>query len=356
MLVPATDLSTPELRAGERRRLATLAALMSLFAKVVSVGAMLLTIPITLEYLGAERFGMWMILSSFIAMLSFADLGIGNGILNAVSAADGRDDLSAMQRGISSGVAVLTLVASILVTGFAFTYPQVPWHELFNVTSSLARQEAGPAIAVFAVCFAAAIPITVVQRVQMGLQRGFLASAWLAGGSVLTVIGLLTAIWLEAGLPVLVAVFVGAPLVANICNNIAFFGWQRRDLLPRWSSVSRKGAGAIMQTGLLFFVLQIAAAATYNAHPIVIAQVLGADAVPQYSVPERAFSLITMTVMMAMAPLWPAYREAITRGDVDWTRQTLKKAFFAMVAYAAVLAVPGAILTVYLRFVGRAGL
>ena len=342
------DPTTPEGRAHERHRRASLSALMAVIAKLVSIATMFITVPITIHYLGPERYGMWMIMSSLIAMLAFADLGIGNGVLNAVSAAHGRDDVAAMQEGISSGMAVLTLVAGLILIGFAIAYPHVAWHELFNVRSPLARAEAGPAVAVFVLCFAIAVPVTVVQRVEIGLQRSFLASAWVCCGSLLSLVAVLVAVWSKAGLPILVAALTGAPLVANIGNGLIFFGLQRPDLRPRLRAVRRRAAHEVMEAGLLFFALQVAAAASYNSQPVIIAQILGAQAVPQYSVPERLFSLIGMTVTMALGPLWPAYREAITRGDVDWTRRMLRRSITSAVGYAAMLAIPLVIVSPFL--------
>ncbi|HDR2600040.1 TPA: hypothetical protein QCI16_004246, partial [Enterobacter ludwigii] len=62
-----------------------LTALFSLCAKVISMLSIFVTIPATLSYLGNELFGIWMTISSLVAMLTFADMGIGNGIINKLS-------------------------------------------------------------------------------------------------------------------------------------------------------------------------------------------------------------------------------------------------------------------------------
>lgn len=309
-------------------------------AKLVSVATALITVPITLHYLGAERYGMWMIMSSLVAMLSFADLGIGNGVLNTVAAAYARDDRAEIRVAVSSALAVLTLVAGVLGGAFAIAYPLVGWHGLFNVASPLARAEAGPAVAVFVACFVAAIPLGIVQRVQAGLQRGFLASCWQCVGSVAALGAVLLAVRLQAGLPWLVACFLGGPLIANLLNSIVFFGVMQPALRPARAAASRAVAAAVARTGVLFLVLQIAAAVMYNAHSIIIAQLLGAASVPAYAVPERLFSLVTMIATMALTPLWPAYREAIVRGDADWARRTLTRSILVAAAYTGALSLP----------------
>lgn len=318
------DVSSADGRARERHRRVALSAGAAALAKVLSVGTALISVPLTLHYLGAERFGMWMIISSLIALLAFADLGIANGVLSEVAAAHGRDDRAAVQRIVSSGFFLLSAIAVALLALFAGAYFWVPWHRVFNVQSELARAEAGPALAVFVACFAAAIPLAVVQRVQLGLQQGFTASLWQCVGSLCGLAGVLLAISLQGGLPWLVLSMAGVPLLAALLNSLHFYGSAQPDLRPRLAFISRQAARRVAGSGALFFVLQVTVALAYTSDSLVIAQLLGAPAVAAYAVPEKLFSLISLALAMVLAPLWPAYGEAIARGDGAWVRRTLK--------------------------------
>jgi O-antigen/teichoic acid export membrane protein len=71
--------------------------------------------------------------------------------------------------------------------------------------------------------------------------------------------------------------------------------------------------------------LQIAVAVAFSADNFIIARTLGAAAVPEYAIPQRMFALLSMLVAMAVSPLWPAYGEAIARGDMLWVRHTLQR-------------------------------
>jgi O-antigen/teichoic acid export membrane protein len=318
-----------------------LTAAASALAKVLSVGTALISVPLTLHYLGVERFGMWMTISSLIAMLAFADFGIANGVLSAVAEAHGRDDRAALQRIVSSGFFMLTAIAAGLLVLFVALYAHVAWHAVFNVQSELARAEAGPALAVFVACFACAIPLAVVQRVQMGLQQGFLASLWQCVGSLCALAGVLLAIRLQSGLPWLVLALAGAPLMAALLNSLHFYLRSRPDLRPRLTSFTSSQARQLGRTGSLFFVLQIAVAIAFTSDSIVIAQLLGASAVANYVVPEKLFGLIPLALGMVFAPLWPAYGEAIARGDSEWVSRTLKRSMllcFSIAGAASILA------------------
>jgi O-antigen/teichoic acid export membrane protein len=319
------DQSTPAGRAQERHRRMALTAAAAALAKLLSVGSALISVPLTLHYLGAERFGLWMTISALIAMLAFADFGIANGVLSTVADANGRDDHAGIRRAVASGFYLLTGIAVALLMLFAPLYFFVSWPAVFNVTGVQAAAEAGPALAVFVLCFAANIPLAIVQRVQMGLQQGFVASLWQCVGSVFGLVGVLWAVHAKAGLPWLVLALAGAPLFAAVLNSLYFFLRARPDLLPRWAAVSRETGHQVASSGALFFVLQLVVAVAYTSDSIVIAQLLGAPAVATYAVPEKLFSLVSLCLGMVLAPLWPAYGEAMARGDTAWVRNTLKR-------------------------------
>jgi O-antigen/teichoic acid export membrane protein len=169
----------------------------------------------------------------------------------------------------------------------------------------------------------------------MGLQQGFVASLWQCLGSVCGLVGVLLAIRAEAGLPWLVAALAGAPLLAALFNSLHFFGRVRPDLLPRRAQVSRATCRHVAGTGALFFVLQLVVAVAYTSDSILIAQLRGAGAVAEFAVTEKLFGLITLALAMVLAPLWPAYGEAIARGDRAWVLHTLKRSVWLAVAVSA---------------------
>jgi len=319
------DTSSEEGRAKERYRRVALTAVGSVIAKGIAVLTAMACVPLTLGYLGSERYGVWMTMSSVIAMLGFADLGMGNGLLNAIADANGKDDHAVAAKYVASAFFMLAAVAAILLALFTLTYSVVPWSRVFNITSKQADQEVGPAIAVFIVCFAANMPLGIAERVRMGYQEGFGNSLWGAGGNLLGLAGVLLAIRLNAGLPWLVLAMAGAPVFALFLNGLALFGFKRPWLRPHPRNVTATAAGLVLRTGLLFLALQIAITVGYQSDNIVLAQILGAEAVTQYVVPLKLFSLTPMVLSFVLTPLWPAYGEAIARGDVNWARRTLTR-------------------------------
>ncbi len=167
------DTSTAGGRSIERYRRVVLTTLSACLAKVIVALTLLVSVPLTLSYLGPERYGLWMTVGSVVAILSFSDFGIGNGLVNAVSEANGKDDRELARRYVSSAFFMLSGVSLLLLVIFGIVYPWVPWYRLFNVHSAIAIAESGPAMAVFFGCFLVSIPLGIVNRIQSGYQQGF---------------------------------------------------------------------------------------------------------------------------------------------------------------------------------------
>lgn len=323
-------------RGQERNRRAVLAGSVATIARVVQLGASLITVPITLKYLGNERFGLWMTISSLLAMAAFADFGVGNGVLNIVAEAFGKDDMASVRKAISSGFAILSSIAAFLLLSFAAIYRLVNWADFFRVTSPQARLEAGPALAVFATCFALNISLDVVQRTQLGLQQGYRYGLWQLCGSIAGFIGVLGGIRLHVGLPMLVVAIAGAPLLATASNAISFFGFVRPDLSPIRAFVTREIISRIIHLGGLFFVLQLVIAISFSADNFIIARTLGAVNVPEYAIPQRMFAITAMLSATLIASLWPAYSEAISRGHFAWVRRTLRRSMLLVLSASSI--------------------
>lgn len=322
------DVTTEDGRSKERHRRIVLTAFTSAVAKVITITASFITVPLTLNYLGTERYGLWMTISSMIAMMVFADFGIGNGLMNAISEAFGKDDKIAIKAHITNATVILSGIAILILIIFFIVFPHVSWGYFFNVRTQLAIDEAGPVLAVFMVCFAIGVPASIVQRVQMGLQQGFASSLWQAGGSIFGLLLTLLVIFFKGDLFWLVLALAGSPVVFLLLNGIFFFSFKCKELKPDLRQATKNGMKHILHGGLLFFVLQIACSISYASDNLILAKILGADAVAQYSVVSKLFEGILMVQALAISPLWPAYTEAKSRGDKGWIKKTLSKSMW----------------------------
>lgn len=317
------DTTTESGRSDERHRRALLAALASALAKFITIASALVTIPLTLDYLGVERFGLWMTIASLIALMSFADMGLGNGLMNAVADADGKGDVANIRKFVSSAFVALMAVALSVAALFGFVVSFVDVSRLLNVESAAAASELPASLIAFIAVFALSIPAGIVQKVQLGLQMGLRSSLWQAGGAALAFVAVLLVVWAEGGVAWLVLASAGVPVLALVASSLDFFFRTHRHLAPGLTSVSRPELSHLLKVGMLFFFLQLSAALAFASDNLIIANALGQAAVAEYAVVNKLFEAILLLLGVAVLPLWPAYAEAKARRDVRWIERTL---------------------------------
>lgn len=338
--------NTEAQRSSERNRRAVASSIAGLALRGSSFIVVLISVPLTLELLGPIRFGMWMTIASMVALLSVTDLGIANGVLNNTARAFGHGDTRLARQYVASGFVALAGVALGLGAILLIVYPFVPWAAIYNVTSDpLAASEAGPATAVFVGTFLLGLPLSLTGAVRAAYQESFVQSGFAGLGNALTIGVLLIAVNARVSLPILVLAMAVGPLLAALANLTVLVRYQRPWLASRWTDVTSSALRSVLGIGLGFMVLQLAYLIGFSTDLLVVAHVVGPAAVADYSVVHRLFSIPAGLAAIALVPLWPAYREAISRRDTAWVRVTLRRSLrvtmVAILPVASVLMIVG---------------
>lgn len=313
-------------RADKRRNNIIKTVKMGGYAKGVSVVVSLTMVPLAVNYLGIEQYGLWVAVSSFVAMLSFIDGGVGNAIVNMVSHATGaHSDKSFAKEAISSGLFSLLIIAVLGSMLFLLLYPVIPWVWVFGLKENSSSSNLLNVVLVVVLALFANIFFSAIGKIQRGFQEGHIEAFWNAKGQILSLglVGL--AIWLEGGLPWFAFAYVMGPISAYLANNLYYFLIRNRELIPRISCVRSTSVKEMLGVGGLFFVLQITSTIQSQADNVIIANMLGPSAVPPYAICMQLFLVVPMVMGLLWAPIWPAYREALASGDGEWIRRVFLK-------------------------------
>jgi O-antigen/teichoic acid export membrane protein len=266
-----------------------------------------------------------MSLSSLMAFLRFTDLGLGNGLVGAISQAEGREDFQYAQRAISSVLVCLCIIGCVLLVAFPISASFIHWDYVLGLAGLKDRGEIQAAILIYVALYAIGIPVNMVQQVQRSLQQGYISNIWIAAGSLLSLLGVYIAAIHHARIPWLVAIICGVPLIPSLGNGFMLYCIQRPDLRPTLRDFDAEVAKGLLGKGMLFFGLGIAGALAFDSQNIVIAHTLGPAAVGVYAVVQRLYSTISIIAAYGTAPLWPAFGEAIGRKDWSWVARALRR-------------------------------
>ena len=76
----------------------------------------------------------WITVGSMLSWLSIADLGLGNGLTNALAKARAEDDQQAAREAVSTSIFFVGAMSLAMALVFAAAFSFVPWHVVFAVS------------------------------------------------------------------------------------------------------------------------------------------------------------------------------------------------------------------------------
>ena len=303
------------------------------------------SVPLTVGYLGGERYGAWVTIASVLTFLSITDLGLAASLTNALGKAQAEDAHDRGQRYVSSAFLMLSLIAFVILILASTLAPRIAAFIFPNLQSSVTQAEIIPAVMIALSIFALNLPFLVNTRVLAAHQESALANLWNIAGSLGNLAALLAVIWFRGGLPWLVFGCFGLGLAANITCAIWLFGFHKPWLRPKLASVDPNLVKNLFSDGWKFFVIGIGWMVNWQTDNMVISHFLGAAQVTPYAVTFSLFAMATGLQTLAYPSLWPAYTEAFAQGDYAWIRQTLRSnfkfSFFSSIAIVGVLTIFG---------------
>ena len=307
----------------------------SLIAKACGAANLFVAVPFVLRALGPAQFGAWATLVSLITFAGFLDFGLGNGTMNLVASARGRDSAEEVAVILRQGAKALLKVSLALTIGIAVLLPLIPWYRVLGLAEAMSTTSR---LAVAAVLFtvAVAVPLNLANRAQLGLGKGNLTFRWQAAAQLLTLITVILIAKLHPSLPALTLAAVATPLLGSGANTISLWRGTGKLAAPQIYAGADNIAKRIRREGILFFVLQVSAALAYSADLPLISSLVGSAEAGTYAIVQRLFSLVPLTLSLIWVPLWPIYRQALAAEDNRWVVRTLRHSLIVAVGYALV--------------------
>jgi len=131
----------------------------------------------------------------------------------------------------------------------------------------------------------------------------------------------------KASMPVLVLCAVIVNPLFSFLNGEYFYRFKRPLCRPKLSFFNYVLARDLFRLGVMFFFLSILTSLTLYSDNLIIAKVLGLEAVTAYAIPVKISTLLSAVVTILCLPLWPANSEALARGDFKWVRKSTYRMF-----------------------------
>lgn len=320
----------------------------SMATAVMKMGVLacsLIMVPVTLDYLDNENYGIWMAMTSILYWFAFFDIGLGNGMRNYLSEAVSRNDYAKARSYFSTAIFLLSIIAILMGIVSLFAVFQLDLNHLFNTRSVDGKS--------LACVMTVAITFSLIQFVAKNVGMVYVAMQKYAVNDFIIFIGqVISALVVyvitrttEPHLIYIVTTITGIPALMFILASIPLIR-QYPQLKPAIDSIDLDSAKKIVSKGLGFFVIQITSCLViFGSANILISHYCGPEQVTVYNISYKIFNILIIIYTIILSPLWNAYTDAAVKGDYGWIRKIFKKSMLlwgvSVILGLAILSVSG---------------
>lgn len=266
---------------------------------------------------GTDAYAQYGLLTSFPALLPFADLGIAAVLLNVVAGSAHPSEDPTVRRTITTAFRVLLAAGGVIIALAVLLTVLGAWPTLLG---GALLDGSGLAPMLSLVVFGLVLPMTIGQRVIVGLGRTTTQVASQAVVAPFMILSVWTVVALGArgGDYLAVLSYVANSLVSVICLVVVWralhpaLGKAVRDI-PRLRSAP---GVKVLSTAWPMLVQMLALPVAMQTDRLLLSHLTRGDELAQYNLASQLFTMVVQGISAGGLALWPIYARARAEGEV----------------------------------------
>ncbi len=299
--------------------------LISLLLKGASMPIAFVLVPMTINYINPVQYGIWLTISSILGWMYFFDIGMGLGLRNKLAHLLALKEHDNINKYISTVYASLSIIAFTIFIVFLSISYFFNWNKILNIPSSF-TYNVRPVILIVLVCFCIQFVAQILNALLTATHQPSKSSLIAFTGQLGT---LIIIYFLMKNVPgnlfVLVTVLAGVPISVMLLSGLYLFKTSLKELAPKLKNVDFGSVRSLLNTGGVFFFIQIGVLVLFQTDNIIITRILGPAEVTTFNIAYKLFSVLTMVFIIIITPYWSAFTDAFAKKDYPWIRSSMNK-------------------------------
>lgn len=321
----------------------------SMASRVISVAGALIQIRLVAGYLGAEQYGLFLTIATTLVLLAFLDLGVGEQLINSVSAERATGTSDAINRWLASSISALTCVSLLLAVLITPVLLHIDFSQLVSGATDAYSNDLRNSVLVVWAGLLFGLPVATSPRLLLAFGKPVSFSIVAGGTTLLQLAAQGLVVYFGGGLVQLIAALVFVPPIINLAVFVALCRTQLDGGRLKLKGASLQAARHLLQNGLLFAGLQLLSGMSIGADNWILASAVGPTAVATYGPTLRLYAVCAI-----MAYIWPSIRpksaQLFAAGDYSGIRRLIVRfsalsGLFSVVVALASLLLGGIILS-----------
>lgn len=286
--------------------------------------------PILLDYLGNEKYGVWISVLSIINWINACDLGIGNGLRNALTDSLANDDRENARRYVSTAYVVLTLISLVLMGVLILISMLLDWNIVLKTSLSVK-----PMLVVTSVFMSVNFVLALSNSILYAMHKPEYVGIRSCAVQVINITALLILRRYEAGNLLHMAILFGLSTSVVYLGNTVRIIKTDNCFHPKISLFSRDKVSTICVFGLQVFIIQLGGVFITFCQNFVVSYLYGVTEVTPLSTVNSAYAAVYAVFAALLSPIWSRTTDAIARGEFNWIHEAQKRVNKVAILFSA---------------------
>lgn len=291
----------------------------------ISVLTSFLLVPLTIDYVSASEYGIWLTISSIIGWFALVDIGLGSGLRNKLAEALAKNDILLAKKYVSTTYISLGIFVMCVFFILLFICQSIDWAAILNQPASM---QALLTKTMFVVIAFFAIRL-VVQLIGVVLTAHLLPAFAMAINTFSNILVLLIIYILSESIPgdlyLLAFVLSMVPVVVYVSVSAVLFFGKFRAISPSWKYFEKAEIKSLLHLGFSFFFIKISMIILFQTSNILIIRFFSNEDVVVYNIVYKLFSVSFMLFEMLVQPFWTAFTDAWVKKDIEWIQNSMRQ-------------------------------
>lgn len=329
----------------DRTRLASRNILRMLVNNGLSLFLSVLYVPLFLSCMDNVRYGLWITVLGIVNWIGFLDIGFSQGLRNRLAETLARNDMKMARVYVSTAYAGISVIFIFIILLTLFCGPWIPWSRMVNTPAPLAG-EVDNMFIIIIILMCVTFIIRTLNSVVLAVQQPAINSDIGLIGHLLCVgaVAVIAKTMNHPSLELFSLVMLLIPIFVMLAYSVYIFKWKYPALAPSFRFIQVRHVRDLLSLGIVFFIIQISCILLTQCNNIIIANLSSPEAVPEYSLANRYFSMLYMGFSIISTPFWSATTDAYARQDFQWIRKTvvnLEKFFLLFTVIGLLMSLAG---------------
>ena len=285
-----------------------------LLIKICNIIINLAYVPLLINSLNQDRYGIWLTITTIVSWIAFFDIGLGNGLRNKLAESIACKDEINARKYVSTTYGAMGILCFLFFIIEACIVPFCYWNSLLNA-QSIPNGELTLLMLWVLSSLAFQMLLKLLNSVLYALQKPALSSLILMLSQLFAFIGIFiyTNVCNEVSLLKLGMIISMAPVVVLMIFSLILFRKMIPQYMPTPSFFESSKIKENVILGSKFFWIQLTTLLLFQSNNLIIAHTCGNTSVAEYNIAYKYIGLIEMAFMIIMTPFWSAATDAYAR-------------------------------------------